>query len=148
MSDDDSTQSSSENLSDVIVPDKSKAIIEPEKTKGTSARDTSREFQAVVMEMFQSGGRSQNPLLSKFNDAHIDKYLDYIQRDDDHAYELNKTNRWFYLAYFVISLVVLGAAVVYLLPNNKDFLDSIVKILIAMAGGIGAGYGLSKRKEK
>ncbi|PKO23272.1 MAG: hypothetical protein CVU38_05080 [Chloroflexi bacterium HGW-Chloroflexi-1] len=151
MPDDDTKRDGGENQPEVIAPETGGAVGKPDKSGNTGDEvldmppEIRRDIQAF-MALFQSGGRGQNPLFSKFNDAHIDKYLDYIQRDDDHAYELSRTNRWFYLAYFVIALVVLGATVVYLLPNHKDFLDSIIKILLAMAGGIGAGYGLSKRK--
>jgi len=105
-----------------------------------------RQFQAILA-MFQAQRPMSNPLLSKFNETHIDKYLDYLQRDDDNAHELKKSNRWFYLAYFTLSLIALGAAIVYLLPNNKDFLETILQILIALAGGIGAGYGLQLHKK-
>jgi hypothetical protein len=110
--------------------------------------DVKRQIQAF-MAMFQSQIRMPtNPLFDKFTEAHIDKYLDYVQRDDDNAYELKKSNRWFYLGYFVLALVVLGAAIVYLLPRDKDFLEAVIRILVVLAGGIGAGYGLKSRKEE
>lgn len=57
-----------------------------------------KQFKSF-MAMFQSQVRtSEHPLFSKFTEAHIDKYLDYVQRDDDHDYEMQKTNRLFYLA--------------------------------------------------
>lgn len=96
------------------------------------------------MGMIQSRSGPMNPLFEKFNDAHIDKYLDYIQRDDDHEYELKRSNRWFYLSYFVIAIVVVAIAVVYLLPRDKDFLQAIFQFLIILGGGLGAGYGIAK----
>ena len=123
------------------VPDDIQTMID---TAPPEMRRTVQAFSAMV----QSQTRSpKNGLFEKFSDAHIDKYLDYVQRDDDNAYNLKKTNRWFYLAYFAIALIAFGAAIVYLLPKDRDFLESLVQILITLAGGIGAGYGLKSRKD-
>ncbi len=110
--------------------------------------EVKRTFQAF-MASIQSGVRPlTHPLFSKFTEAHIDKYLDYIQRDDDHAHQLEASNRWFYLVYFIMVLVTLSAAIVYLLPRDREFLQSIIQIIILVAGGIGTGYGLSKRGKR
>ncbi len=42
-------------------------------------------------------------------------------------------------------IIVLGAAVVWLLPSYPEFLDTILKILLGFAGGFGAGYGLKSK---
>jgi hypothetical protein len=34
-----------------------------------------------------------------------------------------------------------------LLPRDKQFLEYVIQILIALAGGVGAGYGLKSRKK-
>ncbi len=129
---------------------------ESEKTESNSKEEgppsaTSMTMGRVraQMEMVQSVSRSGiGVLFEKFTEKHIDKYLDYIQRDDDHEYELRRTNRRYYLAYFVILIITLSLAVVYLLPKDKSFLESIINFLVILAGGIGAGYGLSKRKQQ
>ena len=108
-----------------------------------------RQQVQSFMGMIQSQSHSpKNPIFEKFTEAHIDKYLDYVQRDDDNEYNLRKTNRLYYLAYFVISIMTLGAAIVYLLPKDKDFLESVIQIIVVLAGGIGAGYGLKSNKDK
>lgn len=42
-------------------------------------------------------------------------------------------------------IAVMALAVIGLLPNYPDFLDTILKILLGFAGGFGAGYGLEFR---
>ncbi len=104
-----------------------------------------RSFESVIAS-FQSGmGMPLSPLFNKFTEAHIDKFLDYIQRDDDHEHELRRWDRVYYLIYFILGVIVLGAAIVYLLPKDRDFLVSIITFIIIAAGGLGAGYGISKR---
>ena len=72
-----------------------------------------------------SGSRS-NPLFEKFTPEHIDKYLDYIQRDDDHEHELKKTNRNYYLIYALVALGAFIAGVVYLLERDRDLLIQLI----------------------
>lgn len=151
-------------MGDEEKPDKDKAETPPSEDKNLTKIDgqeevipaeiikelppeVQKQFRAILATFQAQIGPRTNPLFSKFTEAHIDKYLDYLQRDDDHAHELSRTNRWFYLAYFVIAVLVLAAAIVYLLPRDKDFLILIIQFLILLAGGIGAGYGLSKRNK-
>jgi len=98
--------------------------------------------------MFSQVSGPFNPLLSKFKDEHIKQYLDGAQIESNHDYELKKSNRWFYMAYAIIVVLVFIAGVVYLLPDNKDLLIQLIVIIVAIAGGIGGGYGLSKRRSE
>ncbi len=104
-----------------------------------------RQIQAFMAMIQTQSKTAGHPLFAKFTEAHIDKYLDYVQRDDDHEYEIAKSNRLFYLGYFILAIVVLIVAIVYLLPRDRDFLIQIIQFLVLLGGGIGAGYGLSKR---
>jgi len=108
--------------------------------------EVAKSFRSVLAMFSQSISSTRaNPIIDKFNEAHIDKYLDYIQRDDDHEYELKKSNRWFYLAYAVIALGVFSIGVIYLLPRDRDLLMQLITLIVMLGGGIGAGYGLSKK---
>jgi hypothetical protein len=105
-----------------------------------------REFQSF-MGMISSGPR-MHPLFDKFTDEHIDKYLDGLQKERDHDFDLSKSNRMYYLVYAIIAIIAIGAAIVYLLPKDKDLLLLLIQILVVLAGGVGAGYGISKRSQK
>jgi hypothetical protein len=108
--------------------------------------EISRTFRSFMAMFSQVGGPRFNPLFEKFTEAHIDKYLDYVQRDDDNEYELKKSNRWFYFGYVILALAIFCAAVVYLLPRDKDLLFRLIEIIVLLAGGLGAGYGLKSRQ--
>ncbi len=105
-----------------------------------------RSFSTLISGTTTSSGPLTHPLFDKFTDAHIDKYLDYIQRDDDHEYDLKRTNRWFYLGYALLAMCVFIAGVVYLLPRDKDLLIQLIQIIVLIAGGIGAGYGIKSHR--
>jgi len=86
-----------------------------------------------------------NPLFDKMNDAHIDKFIDNLQRDDDNAYELKKSNRWFYIFLVVFLVLVMLWLITYLKSTDMALLLTILQILLALVGGFGAGYGVGKR---
>ena len=129
--------------------DDSSALSEPEDGIEELIEDlppkTRRELVASVLSIQQRFGPQPNPVFSKLNESHLDKTLDIVQRDSDKAHELRKSNRVYYLIYFWSVIIVLGAAVVWLLPSYPEFLDTILKILLGFVGGFGAGYGLKSR---
>jgi hypothetical protein len=83
--------------------------------------------------------------LAHADESHLHKILDGERRDKDQAYEFRRSNRRYYLILFWSVVIVLGAAVFWLLPRYPEFLDTILKILLGFAGGFGAGYGLKSR---
>jgi len=95
-----------------------------------------------MMRVTSMGGPSPNPLLEKFTEEHIHKYLDYIQRDDDHEFELRSSSRWFHSFYLVLALSAFLFLVIYLAPLDKTLLSDIIKVIVSFAGGLGGGFGL------
>ncbi len=88
---------------------------------------------------FHSRGPSANPLISKFNDEHVHKLLDQVERQESGAHELRKSNRLFQLLYFLVAVFILILAVGFLQPRDPELLDTILKYLFAFAGGFGSG---------
>lgn len=112
--------------------------------------DAPPEIKRAIRFMMQTsmGGPSVNPLLEKFSDEHIHKYLDYIQRDDDNEFKLRSSGRWFHSFYFVIGIATFLFLVIYLAPTNQSLLSDIIKILVSFAGGLGSGFGLKAYIDK
>ena len=95
------------------------------------------------MAMFGSaGGAPFHPIFDKFNDKHVDKFLDHSHEEDMARIGGDRRRPWFVLAYSVLALAFLVFLVVTLLPENKDLLGEIVKLGLAFAGGLGGGYGI------
>lgn len=92
--------------------------------------------------------RSGHPLFEKFTDEHVHKYLDYIQKDDDNAFELQRSNRWFHLSYVVLGIGLFLFLMIYLVPKDKALFDQIFKMLVAFAGGFGSGYGVKTFRDR
>lgn len=105
------------------------------------------EIRAMMMEMRTSTTRSpQHPLFEKFTPAHIDKFLDYNEDDHKRDFTFATQSRWFHFGYVIIALSFIVFLIVYLLPNNKDILNDLLKVLVGLAGGFGLGYGYKSMK--
>ena len=95
-----------------------------------------------------STGPQAHPLIQKFGPEHIDKFLDYAHEDDRRDHEHRRAGRWFGLFYYVFSVGILLALVWLLLPQHKELLVELIKILVVFAGGFGAGYGIKARRSR
>jgi len=107
-------------------------------------------MRGVLMQIMRmQGGRApSHPIFDKFTPEHVGKFLDYSHDDDVHEYTLARENRWFYLAYVVLAIGFLVFLIVFLTPSHKDLLTDILRLLLAFAGGFGAGFGLKSYLEK
>lgn len=94
------------------------------------------------------GGVPSHPLFDKFTPEHVTQYLNGMQKDDDNSFKLISSNRWFFLFYVVLTVVVFCGLIIYLLPRDKAFLDLLFKLIITFAGGFGSGYGIKSIKDR
>lgn len=136
---------------EIIVPDNNADV--QKKAKRSNSGNDDIPMPPEIMRRMQgfmsmsTGSRSgMSILFEKFTPEHIDKYLDYVQRDDDKEAELKSSNRWFYMGYVVIALVAFSVAVIYLLPKDKDLLLQLIAMLVSFGGGFGLGKS-SKDKD-
>ncbi|MCK6559852.1 hypothetical protein HUU39_00785 [candidate division KSB1 bacterium] len=124
-----------ENFADVIA----EQIPEP-----------ARKMFQMQMAMMQTVSRRapSHPLFEKFTPQHIDKFLDYSQKEDENKYKLQSTNRWFHLVYVTLGLGSLLALIFFLAPQNQELLTEFLKLLVVFASGVGSGYGLRSYQER
>lgn len=123
---------------DVVSADK--AEDERDTDAPPSPPEIIREFMAAG---FASSGaaRAFHPVFDKFNDGHVDKFLDQSHTEEMQRLQLGSRSPYFTLAYVVLGTALLGFLVVYLLPADPSLLNDILKILLGFAGGFGGGYG-------
>jgi len=76
----------------------------------------------------------------------IDKLLDLNEEDNKRSYSFASWGRLFHLGYVMVALSFIIFLIVYLLPNNKDILNDLLKVLVGLAGGFGLGYGYKSMK--
>lgn len=106
-----------------------------------------REMRFMAQLFSGGSGSVLHTLLGKFNESHIDKFLDSLRQDDQNKYKYYSSNRWFHLAYVGIGVSLL-VFIFVLFADNQTILSDILKILVAFAGGLGSGYGLRSAKDR
>jgi hypothetical protein len=138
------------SVDNAVENDKSKESIE----NLMACLDPENEIPAPAKRVFMSMMRSSSPpavghpVLEKLTEDHIHKIIDYSQRDEERAYNLRSSNRWFYLVFVILGLGTFLYLIKTLLPANKDLLVDIIKMFIAFLGGLGSGYGLKTYIDK
>ena len=97
---------------------------------------------------FFSSGPGTDPLFSKFNEEHTTQFLDQVQKSEERAHELQKTDRKLLVAVVLLLVSVFCLGIVYLLPRDRELLLTLIQFLVLPAGGIGTGVGIMSRKPR
>jgi len=133
-------------------PDRTTEISTPAKIPPEQITEAIERMPLPMREVFEmmavSSTMPHHPILDKFKDEHVKQFLDNDKLEAERDYRLRSTNRWFHLTYVVIALFSLGLLIVFLLPNNKDLLTDILKIILAFGGGVASGFGLKTQLDK
>lgn len=111
-----------------------------------------REVVRTGISMQRISGPMPNPLFSKINEKHIDKILDLADKEDTNSYNDAQSNKKYSLFYFLAFIGLFIFITLYLAKSDKELFIDILKIIIAIVGGFGGGYGYksyldSKKKE-
>lgn len=112
-------------------------------------RDAPPAVRTMIRGMMMTSSMSrspQHPIFDKFTPAHVDKFLDYNEADSKRDFTFACQNRWFHLVYVLLSVIFLSFLIIFLIPSNKELLNDLLRVLIAFAGGFGAGVGWKSRK--
>jgi hypothetical protein len=147
----DNTELNSEKEKENEIPQRSSqssvspsmADIFDSKDPATIQRRISTEMTSLMM----ASGPAPNPIFSKMNEAHIDKFLDIIDGDGKRKYEYKKGSRNYQVFYTILGTAVFIFMLVYF-SSDAELLKSILSHLAALiAGGFG-GSGITKRLKK
>ncbi len=106
------------------------------------------QFREMFEMMAVSTMAPHHPIIDKFKDEHVQQFLDNDRFEAQSEYKLRSSNRWFYLTYFILALLALGCLFSFLLPQNKELLGDLLKILLAFASGVTSGFGLKAQLDK
>ncbi len=115
--------------------------------RGSREEPVPQGLKLIEMIQMASSTRTGHPLLEKLNPQHIDKLLDIYEKDNDNTYRSAASNKWFNLSYVIIFVSVLCFLIVFLVPSNIGLLSDIIKFLLGLVGGFGAGYGFKSRMD-
>ena len=91
-------------------------------------------------------GSSSDIFANKINSSHIDKIIDSVGADNRRKYQFAVGQRKFNFALiFVMIIVIVGLMVFFALRNESELLKQILIGIALIIGGVGGGYGYSKR---
>lgn len=109
-----------------------------------------RQHPETVVEalgFFQGTPRGVS-LFDKMEPEHVTQYLEGVQEDERLAHEREMARQRERKYYFTAIIIALGALIFFLLPNDKDLLEDILKIVVSFAGGVGTGIGIKSKRNR
>lgn len=101
--------------------------------------------------MMRSVGPAPSPLVSAIGKVltseHLTTVIESAKRSEELGYSNAQRVRWTNLLYLIVVLIFAGFALWILKDSNPDLLERLVVIAATLAGGLGAGYGISKTRQ-
>lgn len=94
------------------------------------------------MQISSISGPRQNPLVSKINEAHIDKILDLAGQDDERTHSDVRSARKYNLVYTILALLLFIFITWFLAKSDSELYKEILKLFAVFAGGFGGGFGV------
>jgi hypothetical protein len=128
-----------------IVPGKDIFPFDPELLEGAPP-EVKRSIQ-LAFSMMRMGGPALNPLATAVAKVLDGDHLTDLIKSMDRSAELELSSaqqaRWTNLLYLIAVLVFAGFALWLLKDSNPDLLRDLIAIVASLAGGLGAGYGIT-----
>lgn len=127
-------------------------IIEPEIMKDIPPeyhdkfREGFKEIAKMTSFEMMSIGPQFNPIFKKLTPEHIDKMIEYSDKDDERNLKFEKFHRRFLLIPFFTLIAVFLFLLIWLIDVDKQMLIDILWALGGFAGGLGTGWGLGSRR--
>ncbi|RJP33342.1 MAG: hypothetical protein C4527_04640 [Candidatus Omnitrophota bacterium] len=83
----------------------------------------------------------------KLTEEHINKIIDYTEKDNERNYRFADSARKYHLIYTVIGVLLFVFLTWFLSTNSSAVYSDILKMMAIFAGGLGAGYGIKSAKK-
>jgi len=128
-----------------LKDEKSVVSKEEMETKPELLENVPEDVKKVVefgMSMQRFSGPMPNPLFDKITSDHITTILAQSKSEDENGFTFAKQGRWFVLLIILIFVALFIFLVMYLSSDNPQLLNEIIKTVVLVAGGLGAGYGV------
>ncbi len=92
--------------------------------------------------------RPVNPIAEKIEPDHITTIIKNADEDSNREYSDRKSVRRYTVAYLSIGLVAFGLLTYFLVNKDANIYFDAIKIIAAVLGGFGGGFGLGYYKSK
>jgi hypothetical protein len=125
-----------------ILPEEISEIVKklpPEEGK------TIKKSLEVMMGSFSMSPYS--PLYKKVTGEHIDKIIEYSEKDDERSFQYAKISKTHTLIITILSMVVFIFLTIFLAKDASNIYMDILKVAFGFLGGFGVGSFFKKKQE-
>ncbi len=84
------------------------------------------------------------PLLKKITGEHIDKIIEYSEKDDERGFRFAKISKLYTLIFVILGIGVFIFLTVFLAKDNSNIFMDIIKVGLGFLGGFGVGSFFKK----
>ncbi|RMD89363.1 MAG: hypothetical protein D6813_10765 [Calditrichaeota bacterium] len=102
--------------------------------------------KVVSLSMQRFSGPFPPQFYDKITSEHINKLIEYSEKDDERSYNYAKTSRLFNFLYIIIAVSLFLFLTIFFGKDNQEIYLEIIKFLAVFAGGFGIGYGLKRSR--
>ena len=102
-------------------------------------------------EMFMAQARSgsiPSPFWEKITPEHVSQVIESRDLATKLTIEDRQKCRHFDVVYIILGVLALGFLVLTLQGSNPDLLEKLITIVLSFVGGMGAGWGLARRRSQ
>jgi len=121
------------------------SIIPEELLEQIPKEERGKVVSIIRQTMFSGIMGRRNPIADKISGEHITKMIDESAKDSEREYKEKKNQRWFVFGVILIGTALLIFLTLYLAKDNETTFMNILIPILAFLGGMGAGYGISKK---
>ena len=99
-----------------------------------------RQFERFVAGSITQRTSHHHPIFDKFESEHVTQFL-------TNSYKRDIAGKWFGFISVLSAVSLFVFLIIFLAPDSPELYMEILKLAIAFAGGMGAGYGLKAYRD-
>ena len=126
-----------------VLPEEITEIVDklPSTKKGKIIKE-SLEFMMGSINM-----PSYHPLIKKISGEHIDKIIEYSEKDDERSFRFALFSKWHTLILAILGMGIFIFLTVFLAKDSSNIYMDIIKVGFGFLGGFGIGSFFRKKQE-
>lgn len=105
------------------------------------------ESMQIMMGSFRAHSNSElTPVLKKLTETHIDKIIEYSEKDDERQFKFAMRSSFYVFLYVILGIGLFIFLTLYLAKDSSMIYMDIMKAIFAFLGGFGVGNYFGRKK--
>lgn len=125
--------------------------VEVSEIDGLNLEPKNKSIKAIFEHISASGFHGVNPInpmFEKFNEGHIDKFLDYSEKDEQREYKLDIIKYCVIILVFIVIVALIVFFAIFFGKENPELCEKIILALVSIIAGAFGGYGIGLHQGK